>query len=115
MADWLRFALGFSVIALAIVFAALAIISIVVALVRKLDDRWQAREKAEEEAAVERQQDIDMITLILISAAAATMVAGRFHIRSVRRLMPRDAYHGPWPVKGRAVLLGSNVVGTRSR
>ncbi len=115
MPDWFDYALEFSIVAMLIVFSALALISIVVALIRRLDDRWQKREKAEEAEALEREPSIDTTTLLLITAAAATMIEGRFYIKKVQRLLPREAFHGPWSMTGRAILHGSHVVGKRSR
>jgi Na+-transporting methylmalonyl-CoA/oxaloacetate decarboxylase gamma subunit len=107
--------LKFSVIGIGIVFAALALISAIIALVRRLDDRWQASERASEQAALEEDPSIDSTTLVILAAACATIIEGRFHIRKVRRLMPATAQKGPWSLQGRAVLLGSHVVGKRNR
>lgn len=115
MPDWFESALEFSLVALLIVFAALTLISVVVSLIRRLDDRWQQREKAEEAEALEREPSIDTTTLLLIAAAAATMIEGRFYIKKVQRLLPRETFHGPWSMTGRAILHGSHVVGKRSR
>ena len=115
MPNWFDNALEFSIVAMLIVFSALALISIVVSLIRRLDDKWQRREKAEEKEALNREPSIDTTTLLLITAAAATMIEGRFYIKKVQRLLPREAFHGPWSMTGRAILHGSHVVGKRSR
>ncbi len=54
-----------------IVFGVLALISLVVALLKKLDGRWQDHERRVDEAAMTREPTIDNTTLVLISAAAA--------------------------------------------
>lgn len=110
MSEALSFTLQFAVAGILIVFGALAIIAGAVALIRRADDRWQDREKREEAAAYDKDQTIDTTTLVLIAAAAATMIQGRVHIRRVRRLLPTDAVTGTWSMQGRAILHGSHVV-----
>ena len=110
MPEWLSFGLNFALIGITIVFVALSIIAIAVALIKRVDDSWQAREKRQRNEALDKDQSIDSITLILITAAAATMIQGRFHIRKVRRLLPRGAPKSPWSLEGRAILHGSHVV-----
>ena len=102
--------LRFAVIGIAIVFSALTIVSVAVALVRLADRRWEEREKRHAEEAVAKAPTIDTTTLILITAAVATMVTGRFHIRRVRRLLPDDAPRSAWSQQGRSVLHGSHTV-----
>ena len=102
--------LGLAVIGLLIVFAVLALLAAVVALVRRLDDRWLRNEQAQEHAALERTPTLDTLTLVLIAAAVATYSQGRFRIRRVRRLMARDAPSSPWSGQGRLVLMGSHVI-----
>jgi len=91
-----------------IVFTVLAIISIAVALLRKLDDRWQRSEKKTAEAAVDKDPTIETTTLVLISAAVATVLAGRFRVRRIRRLLSPDQPRTPWSAQGRLVLQGSH-------
>jgi Na+-transporting methylmalonyl-CoA/oxaloacetate decarboxylase gamma subunit len=110
MAESLDFSLRFSIIGILIVFGALAIISVVVSLVRRADSRWQKHEEVQRDAAVLKEQSIDTTTLVLIVAAAATMIKGRFHIKSIRRLLPSGAASGPWSMQGRAILHGSHVI-----
>jgi len=110
MPEWLSFSLQFSVIGISIVFSALAIIAIAISLIRRANDAWQKHEEVQKETATEKQQNIDTTTVVLISAAVATMLQGRFYIKSIRRLLPAHAQKGPWSLQGRAVLLGSHVV-----
>jgi Na+-transporting methylmalonyl-CoA/oxaloacetate decarboxylase gamma subunit len=110
MSETLQFSLQFSAVGILIVFVVLWIITGTVSLIRKLDESWQAREEREAAAAYEKEPTIDSTTLVLITAACATMIQGRFHIRQVRRLMSRTAQPGTWSVAGRAILLGSHVV-----
>jgi len=100
----------FVMVGLLIVFSALTVISITVAFIRRLDIGWQKREIKAEEAAFGKDQTIDNITLVLIIAAAATMIQGRFHIHRIRRLLPSDAPGGAWSSQGRTTLQGSHVV-----
>ncbi|MBD3257261.1 hypothetical protein GF377_02420 [candidate division GN15 bacterium] len=115
MPEWFDFTLNFAIVGLLIVFGVLTLISIAVALIRRADDRWQAHEQAQEEAALEKEPTVDNLTIVLISAAAATMVSGRFHIRRVRRLMPASAAKGSWSAHGRAILHGSHVLPKRGQ
>jgi sodium pump decarboxylase gamma subunit len=110
MPEWLSFGLNLTVIGVIVVFVVLSIIAAVIALVRRLDDKWEAREKSNDAAALAKDQNIDSTTLIILAAACATMIQGRFYIKKVRRLLPRTAIKGPWSVQGRSVLLGSHVV-----
>ncbi len=110
MADMLRFAAQFGIISILIVFLVLAFIAAIVSLFRRLDNHWQAREKAQEAAAEKAEPTIDNTTLVLIVAAVATMFQGRYYIRRVRRLLPSDAVSGTWSMQGRATLHGSHVV-----
>lgn len=115
MPEWLEVSLNLTVVGLLIVFGVLAVIAVVVALVRRADDTWQAHEKAQEQAAFEKEPSIDNLTLVLISAAAATMISGRFHIKRVRRLLPPNAVKGQWSAHGRAILHGSHVISKRGQ
>ena len=110
MAEWLSFGLNITIIGISVVFISLIIVSLVISFMKRLDDRWEVREKSQAEAALARDQNIDTTTLVIIAAAAATLIRGRFYIRRIRRLMPRGGEKGPWSVQGRAVLLGSHVV-----
>ncbi|MCP4567059.1 MAG: hypothetical protein GY841_05715 [FCB group bacterium] len=104
------FELKFAAIGITIVFASLAVIVLAVSLIRRADSSWQSREDRLRKAAANREQNIDTTTLVLLTAAAGTMLTGRFHIRKVRRLRPADVSRGPWSVQGRAILHGSHVV-----
>lgn len=110
MSESVRFSLEFAAIGITIVFGSLALIAAAVWLVRRADDGWQTHEKHAEDAALTKDQNIDTTTLVLIAAAAATMVQGRFHIRKVRRLMRDETHRSTWSVQGRAVLHGSHVL-----
>ena len=109
MSEMISFSARFAIIGIAIVFGSLAIITIVISIIRRVDDKWEKREEAKAKAASEREPTIDNTTLVLISAAVATMFQGRAHIRKVRRLLPRDAASSSWSSQGRAVLHGSHI------
>ena len=108
MSESIIFTLKFAAVGITIVFAVLAIISIVIALMRRGDEVLEKRNGSEPDK--ESEQNIDNTTLVLIAAAAATMIKGRFHIKRVRKLMSRDTVKGPWSLQGRAILLGSHVI-----
>ena len=110
MSEQFIFALRVTFIGWAITYGALALIGIVITLIRRFDDTWELREEHQSAAAFEKTPTIDDTTLVLITAACTTMIEGRFHIRSVRKLLPTDAKRSPWSAQGRAVLHGSHVV-----
>lgn len=93
-----------------IVFAVLALIAAVVALFKRLDDRWQAAEARAEARAVRKPPTIDDTTLVLIAAACATAVGGRFRVRRIRRLLSPRTRRTPWSAQGRLILQGSHTV-----
>ncbi len=93
-----------------IVFGVLATISAVVALLKKLDGRWQDHERRVDEAAVSKEPTIDNTTLVLISAAVATVVQGRFRVRRIHRLLSPKRKRTPWSAQGRLILQGSHTV-----
>jgi len=115
MNDDVTFGLLLSLVGISIVFVVLAAIAVVVFLIRRLDEGWQAREQAEEIRRLERPPTIDATTAVVITAAVATYVAGRYRIRSVRRLLAADAPSSPWSHQGRAVVQGSHVIQRRPR
>lgn len=100
-------------VGLMIVFAVLFLIAIVIGLVRRLDEGWISREKEVASQLIEKQQNIDDTTLVLISTAVATMVGGRFFIHRVR-VLPTNVHRTPWSSQGRAVLLGSHTVNRKT-
>ncbi len=95
---------------IAIVFLVLLTISLVVALFKRLDDRWQAAEVRSAARATDKEPTIDATTLVLISAACATVVGGRFKVRRIRRLLSPRQKRTPWSAQGRLTLQGSHVI-----
>lgn len=113
MSQDLIFSFRFAGIAIILVFSALAIISTAIYYASKLDKYFSGRKKTSEQdegQAAGQTSNIDNLTLVLISAAAATMIQGRFHIKKVRRLMPGDHVNSPWATRGLAILHGSHVI-----
>jgi Na+-transporting methylmalonyl-CoA/oxaloacetate decarboxylase gamma subunit len=96
-----------------IVFLVLALIALVVAGFRRLDEHWQRQEAKEREEALEKEPTIDATTLVLITAACATVVAGRFRVKRVRRLLSPNMPRTPWSAEGRVTLQGSHVIQRR--
>lgn len=105
--------LTLTIVGLAIVFGVLGLTATVVRVLGSLDRRWQEAERKREVEALERTPSIDNTTAVLISAAVATYLGGRFRIRSVRRLMRTDLPESPWSAQGRATLRGSHVISRR--
>ncbi len=97
------------------VFGVLALISLVVAFFRRLDDHWQRQEEKAAQARARRSPTIDNTTLVLIAAAAATAVDGRFRVRRIRRLLSPRAQRTPWSAQGRLILQGSHTVQRRGK
>ena len=95
---------------LLIVFSVLALIATVVAVFKRLDDRWQDHEARLAAAATDQDPTIDNTTLVLIAAACATVAGGRFRVRRIRRLLPMQTKRTPWSAQGRLTLLGSHAV-----
>ena len=102
-----------TVVGLVMVFAVLGAIAGVVALLGRIDAGWRAGEARADEQAGERIQTIDTTTLVIISAAVATLLDGRGRVRSVRRL-PAAVGSSPWSAQGRAVLQGSHMITKKS-
>lgn len=92
-----------------IVFTILAFIALIVSLIGYFDRDWKTREHRQKEQALENPQTIDDLTLVLISAAVATIIKGRHRIRSITRVRP-GAGGSVWSIQGRSTLLGSHVL-----
>jgi Na+-transporting methylmalonyl-CoA/oxaloacetate decarboxylase gamma subunit len=99
-----------ALVGILIVFAVQSIIAVTISLIRQLDEKWRYQEKAQAAEAYDREPTVDSTTLVLIAAAATTVLRGRFRIRSIRRLMPTDHKRSPWSSQGRSQLQGSHVV-----
>ena len=109
MADPQNIAFGFqlTLAGISIVFAVLAFIAIFVAIIQQVDRRWQAREEKQKKEASEKDPTIDNTTLVLISAAVATVIAGRYRIRRVKRVASAGS---KWSLQGRGQIHGSHVL-----
>lgn len=107
------FGLKFSLVGMVIVFISLIIISFSIRLMRMLDERASKLGKPKDEISKPEEQNVDNLTLVLISAAAAATVNKKFKIKSVRRMVSRDSA-GSWTVQGRSVLHGSHVLNLKS-
>lgn len=105
--------LPLALVGLLIVFTVQAIIACMISLIRQVDERWRHEEKARNAEAFDREPTVDSTTLVLVSAAAATVLRGRYRIKSIRRLMPADHKRSPWTAQGRSQLQGSHVVGRK--
>ena len=111
----LNYALNLTLVGIAIVFAVLALMALVIKLVRRSDEGWKVQEKQREVEALEKRPNVDATTAVLIAAAVATIVGGRHRVRSVRRLLPRDAKASSWSAQGRAELMGSHSITRKAR
>ncbi len=111
----LKFALNLTLVGIAIVFAVLAMLALIITLVRRSDEGWKLQEKQREVEALEKRPNLDATTALLIAAAVATIVGGRHRVRSIRRLMPLGTKASPWSSQGRAELLGSHSITRKAR
>lgn len=99
-----------TLVGVGIVFSVLALIAAVVAVFKRLDDHWQAQEVQAEQRALTKEPTIDETTLLLISAAVATVVGGRFRVRKIHRLLSPRQKRTPWSARGRLRLQGSHTI-----
>ena len=107
MSSDFAYALKLTAVGMGIVFSVLVIIAMIVAVMRRVDERWQQNEKKKDAERTGYAPTIDATTLVIISATVATYIGGRVRIRSVRPLL------GPsrsWAQQGRARLQGSHVI-----
>ncbi len=102
--------LSLSLVGILVVFSVLTLISLLVALIRRLDDGWQDREEQSAAAALEKEPTIDETTVVLIAAACATVITGRHRVRRIRRLLSPRTKRTPWSAQGRLILQGSHAV-----
>ncbi len=110
MPDSMLYGLNLAMAGLLIVFIVLALISGIVAMMRWMDGMAQRRSQAKQPVVQKSEQTIDDLTLVLITAAVATALTGRFRIRSIRRILHGNEKIGSWSTTGRAILHGSHVV-----
>lgn len=111
----LRFGFEISLIGMGVVFIGLLMVTGAITAMRRLDERWRETERRGEADALEAPPTIDSTTLVLIAAAAATMIEGRHRIRGVRRMLPGESAASAWAITGRAVLQGSHTIANRPR
>lgn len=103
-----------SIVGILVVFGVLATIALVVGGIRRLDDGWKEQEAVKAEEALEKEPTIDQTTAVLIAAACATVITGRFRVRRVRRLLSPRTKRTPWSAQGRLILQGSHSVTRKS-
>jgi len=109
------YSLKLSLSGMMIVFSSLILISFAISLMRNIDEKLIARKEAKNAPEPEPEQTIDNLTLVLISAAAtAALQQRKFRIRSVRRVVSRDAKIAGWTMEGRSVLHGSHVLNVKT-
>lgn len=106
-------AVNLSIVGVLVVFTVLSLIAGVVASIRRLDDGWQEQERVRAEQAVHREPTIDATTVVLITAACATLITGRHRVRRIRRLLSPATKRTPWSAQGRLILQGSHTVGRK--
>lgn len=111
----MTYALKLSGAGMIIVFSSLVLIAFAISMMRKIDEKLTEIKEARNQPEPEPEQTIDNLTLVLISAATATAVRNHnFRIRSVRRVISRDARIAGWTMEGRSVLHGSHVLNVKT-
>lgn len=113
MTPQLQTAMSISVVGFVAVFSVLGLVALVVKLLGVLDARLGPAPVPTPAPAGQRppNQSIDDLTLVLITAACATVIQGRYRIRQITRVP--DARSGAWSQQGRAILLGSHILPQR--
>jgi Na+-transporting methylmalonyl-CoA/oxaloacetate decarboxylase gamma subunit len=115
MDQTISYALNISFAGISIVFTSLIIISFVVSFMRRLDNKLTEKKEQSNTPEPEKPQTLDNTTLVLIAAAAKAAVRQRnIKIRSVRRIVSRDAHVAGWTMQGRSVLHGSHVLNVKT-
>jgi len=110
----ISYAVNMSIAGMSIVFGSLILISIAVRAMRMIDEWLEESKKKNNLPEPEKEQTLDNLTLVLISAAAAAKLQKRkYSIRSVRRIVSRDATIAGWTMEGRSVLHGSHVINVK--
>lgn len=102
-----------SVVGILVVFTVLSLIAGVVGSVSRLDGRWQQQEQDHLREALQAAPTIDATTVILIAAACATLITGRFRVRRIRRLLSPATKRTPWSAQGRLILQSSHDIGRK--
>lgn len=88
-----------------IVFMVLLLITLLVSLLQRLDKMQPVAGKSAKE------QTIDNLTLVLISAAVTTMLHHQKHrIRRIHRIPAASRASESWSNSGRVILHGSHVI-----
>ncbi|PLX70133.1 MAG: hypothetical protein C0603_04115 [Denitrovibrio sp.] len=108
-------ALKLSAAGMLIVFSSLIIIALVISVMRSLDEKYTKAQERKNAPAPVKQQTLDNLTLVLISAATATVLQNKqYRMRSIRKIVSRDATVAGWAMEGRSVLHGSHVMNVKT-
>ena len=111
MSENLSFALEITTVGLGSVFAVLIAITLIITMMKAIDHVWRKRELQKTTISNPAEQNIDTITLTIITAAVTTYLAGRYQIKKIRRIQPlSNAAADSWSSQGRSVLMGSHVI-----
>lgn len=110
MSENMLYALNLSAVGLGIVFAVLAMIATIVTYLKRMDSSWHDKEYQEDAAMLEKTQNIDDVTLVLISAAVATVVRQKFRLKNIRVIRKDDRKGGAWQSQGRGQLHASHSI-----
>lgn len=98
--------LQYSGVSLLIVFIALFVIVLCIFLLLRIDGWLEKRERAR--PAQIKEQTVDDLTLVLITASVAALIRQRVQIKRVRRISSSLNRRSSWSSMGRVMLLGSH-------
>ncbi len=109
MSELLHTSIMITIVGIFITFSVLFILAGLLNLIKWLDGKWEERENKEEKAAFAKDQNIDDLSLVLISASIAAYFKGRAVIKRVRVLPSSAKRGGSWATQTRTVLQSSHI------
>lgn len=114
--DIFSVAINLTIVGVVTVFFVQLLIAGALVVIGRIEASATKKELPKEEPAhaLARTPSVDEFTVLLISAAVATYLTGRYRIRAIRRVGPADR-SGMWSSHGRMVLMGSHAVSRGGR
>ena len=109
MSELLHTSIMMTIVGIFITFAVLFLLVILLNLLKWVDSKWEIREQKQEQAAFAKDQNIDDLSLVLISASIAAYFKGRAVIKRVRVLPSSAKRGGSWATQTRTVLQSSHI------
>lgn len=104
-----------SVMGMTVVFSVLMLVAGLVTLVRRFGGISEPRDHIATAVRSSRDRVLDDLTVVLITAAAITLLKGRGRIRRIRKVRHSEPRSSPWILQGRATLIGSHQIQKNGR